>query len=84
LTSETLPDFRPASRRETREAFLTRLERLVRLRQELLEELNELGLALLDRAIYSTYRDCVDAGAGYDARRLTLAGRPWSSALRPY
>jgi hypothetical protein len=84
VTSETLPDFRPASARETREVFLVRLERLVSLRQRLLDELNELGLQLLDRSIYATYLDCVDAGAGYDARRLTLAGRPWFSALRPY
>lgn len=47
----------------TKALFVRRLERLVRLRREYTEDLNPLGLRLLDRAINSTYKDCVDYGA---------------------
>ena len=47
---------------------LTRLRRLVRTRREKGDELNEAGIRLLDRAIYSTYCDAVGLGAGDEAR----------------
>ncbi len=47
----------------TKALFVRRLERLVRLRREYSEDLNPLGLRLLDRAINSTYNDCLDYGA---------------------
>jgi hypothetical protein len=50
--------------------FVSRLERLIRLRGEYREDLNPLGLRLLDRAIYSTYRDCIDYGAEVEAKVL--------------
>lgn len=55
--------------------FISRLRRLIRLRQEYRDDLNPLGLRLLDRAIYATYRDCIEYGAGDEARPL-VAGHP--------
>ena len=50
-------------------AHLSRLRRLVRLRLDQAEELNEEGLQLLDRAIFCTFCDCLDLGAGALARK---------------
>ncbi len=50
--------------------FLRRLHRLLSLRQEQSGQLNEGGLRLLDRAIYSTYCDAVDVGVGAEAQKL--------------
>jgi hypothetical protein len=47
----------------TKALFIRRLERLVRLRREYSEDLNPLGLRLLDRAISSTYKDLLEFGA---------------------
>jgi hypothetical protein len=47
----------------TKALFVRRLERLIRLRRDYSEDLNPLGLRLLDRAIHSTYQDCIDYGA---------------------
>jgi hypothetical protein len=47
----------------TKALFIRRLERLIRLRREYSEDLNPLGLRLLDRAINSTYKDLVQLGA---------------------
>lgn len=54
----------------TKSVFVKRLERLIRLRREYIEDLNPLGLRLLDRSIYATYKDCVEYGAEGDARRI--------------
>lgn len=61
--------------------FLRRLDRLLRLRSEQSGQLNEGGLHLIDRAIYSTYCDAVDLGVTAEAQRLlhrfaVPAGRP--------
>lgn len=61
--------------------FLRRLGRLLRLRQEQSAELNNDGVRLIDRAIYSTYCDACDIGVGEDAQKLlrrlaTHAGKP--------
>jgi hypothetical protein len=53
--------------------FVSRLERLIRLRREYREDLNPLGIRLLDRAIYATYRDCIDYGAVAQAEALMAA-----------
>jgi hypothetical protein len=45
-----------------REGYIARLRRLLRLRKQHEGELNEQGLRLLDRAIFSAYCDCRDAG----------------------
>jgi hypothetical protein len=53
--------------------FVNRLERLIRMRHDYRDDLNPLGLRLLDRAIYSTFQDCIDFGAGDKARSLMAA-----------
>jgi hypothetical protein len=63
--------------------YLSRLERLIRLRQDFEDHLNELGVDILDRSIHATFRDCVDSG-GADSARLLMevlpgGGREWQS-----
>jgi hypothetical protein len=59
-------------------AYLGRLRRLLRLRSDHHEDLNDQGLWLLDRSIFTTYRDCVELGVGFVAqgviRRLAAQG----------
>ena len=50
--------------------YLRRLGRLLRLRADQSGQLNEGGLRLIDRAIYSTYCDAVDLGVTSEAQRL--------------
>jgi hypothetical protein len=50
--------------------FLRRLHRLLRLRAEKSGQVNEGGLRLIDRAIYSTYCDLVDLGIAAEAQKL--------------
>ena len=50
--------------------FLARIERLVSLRKSKSDELESWQNALLNRAIYSTYRDCVDLGLNDEARAI--------------
>jgi hypothetical protein len=50
--------------------FLRRLNRLLRLRSEQTGELNEDGVRLIDRTIYSTYCDAVDLGVAEEAQKL--------------
>lgn len=50
--------------------FLRRLHRLLRLRGEQTGQLNEEGVRLIDRAIYSTYCDAVDLGVMDEAQKL--------------
>ena len=71
---------RTADPRQTRAVLVRRLARLIRLQGELHEDLNSTGYEMLDRAIYSTYRDCLDLGAEAQAQALmarysTLARR---------
>jgi hypothetical protein len=54
----------------TRALFVRRLARLIRLRRDYSEDLNPLGLRLLDRAIQSTYKDCLDYGASEEVKQL--------------
>lgn len=64
---------------QLREGYLSRLRRLLRLRRDHFEELNEQGLRLLDRSIFAAYCDCIDIGQGEAAKgvlkdvRLTLS-----------
>ncbi|HEX5369903.1 MAG TPA: hypothetical protein VFY10_10860 [Dehalococcoidia bacterium] len=55
---------------QTKALFIRRLERLIRLRREYRDDLNPLGLRLLDRAIYSTFQDCLAYGAGDEVRSI--------------
>ncbi len=50
--------------------YLRRLNRMLRLRSEQSRQLNDDGVRLLDRAIYSTYCDAVDLGVTNEAQRL--------------
>lgn len=52
--------------------FLLRLERLLRVRREhaALSSSNDWWAKLLNKAIYSTYCDCIELGVGEDARTL--------------
>ena len=50
--------------------YLRRLNRLLRLRGDQLGQLNEDGVRLIDRAIYSTYCDAVDLGVTAEAQKL--------------
>lgn len=52
--------------------FLLRLERLLRVRREhaALANSSDWWAKLLNRAIYSTYCDCIELGVGEDARSL--------------
>ncbi len=62
--------------------FLGRLTRLLRLRGDQSGQLNDDGLHLIDRAIYSTYCDAADLGVTVQAQKLLhhfavpSAGRP--------
>ena len=64
---------------QLRDGYLSRLRRLLRLRRDHFEELNEQGLRLLDRSIFAAYCDCLDIGQGDAAKavlkdvRLTLS-----------
>ncbi len=52
--------------------FLLRLERLLRIRREhaALSHSSDWWAKLLNKAIYSTYCDCIELGVGEDARSL--------------
>jgi hypothetical protein len=64
---------------QLRDGYLSRLRRLLRLRRDHFDELNEQGLRLLDRSIFAAYCDCLDIGQGDAAKgilkdvRLTLS-----------
>lgn len=50
--------------------FTRRLERLLRMADDYRRDLNESGRKLFERAIWATYQDCADTGAGDEADRL--------------
>ena len=54
--------------------YLSRLARLIRLRRERDDELNRLGVDLIERAIVATATDCADNGAGEAAEALLTSG----------
>jgi hypothetical protein len=64
----TLPEIAHATSDQLREGYLQRLRRLLRLRRDHFEELNDQGLRLLDRSIFAAYCDCLDIGQGDAAR----------------
>lgn len=68
------PPLQPAAGAGLRDFYLKRLERLVHLRQEYEDQLNTLGLELVERSIYTTYRDCIAVGAGEEAKAM-VGGR---------
>jgi hypothetical protein len=69
---------------QTKDVFIRRLRRLMRLRREYIDDLNPLGLRLLDRALYATYQDCLDYGADREANEV-MAQHPvpgWDEDVR--
>jgi hypothetical protein len=78
-------DLSSAAPTQLRDGYLNRLRRLLRLRRDHFEELNDQGLRLLDRSIFAAYCDCLDIGEVDAARgilkdvRLTV---PLSRAKR--
>lgn len=69
---------------DTKTVFIRRLERLMHLRKEYVEDLNPLGLRLLDRALYATYCDCLDYDAAPEADEI-IAQHPvpgWDQDVR--
>jgi hypothetical protein len=75
MQSPEMPFFRGRTEGQFNALFVSRLERLIRLRREYREDLNPLGIRLLDRAIYATYQDCIDYGAMREAEAL-MADHP--------
>ena len=59
--------------RVARRGFRRRLARLLRLRREFREDLNPMGVTMLEHSIRATYRDCVDFGGEEQAHRLALS-----------
>jgi len=75
MQSPGIPSLPGGTEGEFNMLFVSRLERLLRLRRDYREDLNPLGLRLLDRAIYATYRDCLEYGAESEAGAL-MADHP--------
>jgi hypothetical protein len=65
------PAIAQATSEQLKEGYLQRLRRLLRLRRDHFDELNEQGLRLLDRSIFAAYCDCIDIGQG-DAAKAVL------------
>jgi hypothetical protein len=67
-TRESASTIAGARPEQLRDGYLSRLRRLLRLRRDHYDELNEQGLRLLDRSIFAAYCDCIDIGLGDAAR----------------
>ena len=78
--AQMLPD--PAeSQTALQDIYLSRLQRLLRLRRQHEQDLNQHGVRLLDHSIFAAYCDCRDLGAGSRARSiLTAANFPVDGA----
>jgi hypothetical protein len=55
------------------EVYLSRLQRLLRLRRQHEQDLNQHGVRLLDHSIFAAYCDCRDLGAEGQARTILTA-----------
>ncbi len=60
--------------KQTQLLFLLRLAHLLDLRRKKSAEEDETLIKLLDRAIYSTFMDCLEQGVGDEARSLLHQG----------
>jgi hypothetical protein len=58
---------------ELPQLFLGRLRRLATIRSERKDEFNAEGLEMIDRSIFSTFRDCRKVGADSEARDILRA-----------
>ena len=70
MKSQEMPSPAGSGEGLTKALYIRRLERLVRLRREYSDDLNPLGLRLLDRAIRSTYKDLVEFGLEAEIRPI--------------
>ncbi len=59
-----------------RDVYLSRLERLVKLRSQHKQELNGRGILLLDRSIFSAYYACRNSGVRSEAGRILQDSQP--------
>jgi hypothetical protein len=82
-TPRPAPKIAGATNDQLRDGYLNRLRRLLRLRRDHFEELNEQGLRLLDRSIFAAYCDCIDIGQGDAARAVLKDVRLSVSLTRP-
>lgn len=73
---------RRSARTTEQSMFLQRLAEMLEKRREIEGRLsrNDWRFRLLDKALYSTYCDCVDLGVGDEARRLVNGGVKVSAA----
>lgn len=69
-SQEQFRDSDPRGLESYRKSRLSQLERLWTLKSEYAEDLNPIGMRLLDRAIESTFEDCNEAGVGERAREI--------------
>lgn len=69
-TKDQILLLRPATEDQMRIGHTDRLKRLLRLRRDHFDELNDAGLRLLDRSIFATFCDCVDIGQREEARGI--------------
>lgn len=60
-----------------RGVYLSRLERLVKLRSQHKQELNGRGILLLDRSIFSAYYACRNNGVRSEAGRILQGSHPF-------
>ncbi len=84
MRSQEMPSPAESGEGLTKALFIRRLERLIRLRREYRDDLNPLGLRLLDRAISATYKDLVEFGAEDEIRHI-VARHPvpgWDADIR--
>ena len=65
-----IPSSQPAPAEDLKKHYVKRLERLIRLRSDFENDLNRLGLDLLDKSIQATYQDCLANGADQPASAL--------------
>jgi hypothetical protein len=65
------------------DVYLTRLQRLLRLRRQHEQDLNQHGMRLLDHSIFAAYCDCRDLGAESRARSILRAANFSVSPAEP-
>lgn len=59
-----------AKRASLREVYLRRLKRLLRIRHQHEQELNQQGIRLLDHSVFAAYCDCRAIGVEEEARQV--------------
>jgi hypothetical protein len=72
MKSADMPSTPPPAAGATKDVFVNRLARLIQLHRNFQDDLNPLGLRLLERSIRATYRDCIDFGAADQAHTLLV------------